>query len=52
MKHQELVEALSNAGFNTGWAVRDGIIILWANEEPIPDNFAEYVKLDEAENDN
>jgi hypothetical protein len=44
----ELGQSLLDAGFESGWAVRDNKIVLWVNEEPIPDEFIEYVELDEA----
>jgi hypothetical protein len=46
MNHQELMDALLAAGFNTGWVVRDGVIVLWQNTESIPKEFAKYTKIE------
>ena len=45
MNSLELIEALSLAGIDGGWVIRDGKIILWENEQPIPSEFLNYVEL-------
>lgn len=34
-----LVQKLYDAGFNTGWAIRDGELVLWEHEENPPAPF-------------
>lgn len=36
MTHKEIVTALLNLGFTTGWVVNDVEIVLWENDEPQP----------------
>jgi hypothetical protein len=46
MTTRELVTALDDLGFTTGYAIRNGQIVVWENESEIPEALAEYVKLD------
>ena len=46
MTHDELCAAITAAGFETGWAVRDGKIVVWENAEPVPDELSDCVELD------
>jgi hypothetical protein len=36
MTHQELIELLIDAGFESGWALSDGTLILWEHDEEPP----------------
>ena len=36
MTHLEALELLASAGFETGWALSDGVLIVWENEENPP----------------
>lgn len=36
MTTEEAVQLLQNAGFNSGWVVSDGVLILWENDEDPP----------------
>ena len=45
MNHQELVQLLLDAGFNSGWALQGEILILWEHTENPP---KPLVKPDEA----
>ena len=46
MTHDQVINSLINAGFNTGWVVRDSKIVLWENKKPIPDQFKEFTNLE------
>lgn len=46
MTHDEIVTELYNLGFNEGWAVRDGKIVVWENETAIPENLSDYLEID------
>jgi hypothetical protein len=46
MTHVEVMNALIDAGFNSGWVVRDGKITLWENDEAIPSELANCVELE------
>jgi hypothetical protein len=35
-KHEEIVSLLEDAGFSTGWALADEILILWEHDEDPP----------------
>jgi hypothetical protein len=47
MTHDELIAKLIELGFNEGWAVRNGKIVVWENPEQVPDELAEHLELDE-----
>jgi len=34
-----LVQKLTDAGFDTGWAIRDGVLVLWEHDEDPPKPF-------------
>jgi hypothetical protein len=36
MTHKEAIELLSNAGFDSGWVLSDGMLILWEHEQEPP----------------
>jgi hypothetical protein len=38
-EHNELLQKLYDAGFDSGWAVRDGVLVLWEHEENPPKPF-------------
>lgn len=46
MTHDELCAALFVAGFESGWAVRDGKIVVWENTEKVPNALKDLVELD------
>jgi hypothetical protein len=46
MTHTKLMQDLIKAGFNSGWVVRNGVIVLWENEEPVPADLQEFVNLE------
>ena len=46
MEHQELCDKLIELGFETGWAVRNGEIVVWENETDVPDELKKFVNLD------
>lgn len=43
---QELAAQLVAAGFETGWVLRGGKIVIWFLDEVIPAQFADFVELD------
>jgi hypothetical protein len=46
MTHDEIVTALNDLGFEQGWAVRNGKIVVWENKVDVPKDLAKYVELD------
>lgn len=36
MTHEEIIEQLLEAGFNSGWVLQGTTLKLWLNPEPIP----------------
>jgi hypothetical protein len=36
MTHEELLQVLANAGFDTGWALRGDTLILWEHDTEPP----------------
>jgi hypothetical protein len=36
MNNEQITNGLMQLGFNSGWAITDGEIILWENTEPQP----------------
>ncbi len=36
MTHLEAMQLLSDAGFETGWALSDGVLILWEHDQDPP----------------
>ena len=32
MTQQEAIDLLTNAGFNTGWALHDNVLVLWEHD--------------------
>jgi hypothetical protein len=46
MTHDEIIEALNDLGYQTGWAVRNGKIVVWQNESDLPAELSAYVELD------
>jgi hypothetical protein len=49
MTHQEIMDGLIDAGFDTGWVISGEKIVLWLNDEPVPAELAEYLELPETE---
>jgi hypothetical protein len=47
MNGLELSEALLAKGMTTGWIIRDAKIVFWDNESPVPNEFLDFVELDE-----
>jgi hypothetical protein len=46
MTHDEVMKTLIDAGFNSGWVVRDGKIVLWENSEAVPSKLSDCVELE------
>jgi hypothetical protein len=46
MTQEQLCDKLIELGFNSGWGVRNGKIVVWENKEKIPDTLSEYIELD------
>ena len=46
MNHQQLCDKLIELGFDLGWGVRNGEIVLWENETDVPDELQDFVNLD------
>ena len=46
MTTQELHEALVALDFIEGYAIRDGLIVDWSNDESIPESLNDFVALD------
>jgi len=42
----ELVKALTDLEITEGYAIRNGLIVLWENETEIPELLADFVQLD------
>ena len=36
MNQQELIELLTDAGYDTGWAMNGEVLVLWEHEEEPP----------------
>ena len=36
MTHLEAMQLLSDAGFETGWALSDGVLVLWEHDTEPP----------------
>ena len=36
MTHQEAIELLQSAGFDNGWVLADGVLILWEHDTDPP----------------
>ena len=36
MNHSEIIEVLLEAGFDSGWALADGVLILWEHDTEPP----------------
>ena len=36
MNHADAIELLVNAGFDSGWALADGVLILWEHDTDPP----------------
>lgn len=36
MSHEELLQLLADAGFNSGWAITGDVLTLWEHEEEPP----------------
>jgi hypothetical protein len=34
--HNQAVQLLQNAGFDSGWVLADGVLVLWEHEENPP----------------
>jgi len=49
MTHDEIIEALKELGFENGWAVRNGKIVVWENEIELPKDLVSYLALDISE---
>ena len=43
-EHEKLVQILYDAGFEHGWAMRDGVLIVWEHKEEPPAPFTRPVK--------
>ena len=52
IEESKLIKDLLTAGFDTGWAVRGEKIVLWENSQDLPNEFSEYLELDEVGHDN
>jgi len=50
MNTLELLELLNKSGFTEGFAIRNGEIVLWENEQDVPESLAVYVNLDVIDN--
>ena len=46
MKHDQICKKISELGFDSGWGVRNEKIVIWENNEKIPDELLEFVELD------
>jgi predicted kinase len=46
MTHQELCDKLVELGFESGWAVRNGKIVVWENTTKVPNELKQYIDLD------
>lgn len=46
MNTRELHDKLIELGFTAGYAIRNGLIVVWENEAEIPAELADYVALD------
>jgi hypothetical protein len=46
MNHEELCEKLFELGFESGWAIRNGKIVVWENSKAVPKELKSYVELD------
>lgn len=46
MTHDEIIEALNDLGFDKGWSVRNGKIVVWKNNVDVPAELSKYVELD------
>ena len=46
MDSLELQSLLNDLEITEGYAIRNGLIVLWENETPIPKSLSEYVQLD------
>lgn len=42
----EIAEALAALEITDGFAIRNGLIVLWENEKAIPESLENYVQLD------
>jgi len=42
----ELTQLLTALDITEGFAIRDGLIVLWENETEIPESLNDFVKLD------
>jgi hypothetical protein len=43
----EIVEILTSAGITEGYAIRNGLIVVWENKTAIPEELAQFIQLDE-----
>jgi hypothetical protein len=46
MTHDEIVEKLYSLGFEQGWSVRNGKIVVWENKVEVPAELNFYIDLD------
>ena len=46
MNQEELCNKLVELGFESGWAVRNGKIVVWDNKKEIPNELSDFVELD------
>jgi predicted kinase len=46
MNQEELCDKLVELGFESGWAVRNGKIVVWENTTKVPNELKQYVDLD------
>lgn len=42
----ELVKILTESDITEGYAIRDGVIVLWENDYEVPESLAKFVQLD------
>jgi hypothetical protein len=47
MTTKELFNQIVELGITEGFAIRNGKIVLWENEEEVPEELAQFIELDE-----
>lgn len=46
MNTKELHDKLVELGITEGYAIRNGLIVVWENEAEVPAELAEFIELD------